>query len=158
MRRLLVPWFLLLGCSLSYGQTRAVTHQLAQGRTETVKAKLGSTVEVRLPLELRQGFHMNSNTPADKTLIPLRVTWKDGLLGATEIVFPKPVMEKYKFSKDLLSVFSGNFEVVTKFKVAPTAPLGPAAINGVVRYQACNDNGCQFPKDLNVAIQVMLTR
>lgn len=154
----MVPWLLLLACSLSFGQTRAVTHQLAQGRTETVKAKLGSTVEVRLPLELRQGFHVNSNTPADKTLIPLRVTWKDGLLGATEVVFPKPVMEKYKFSKDLLSVFTGNFEVVTKFKVAPTAPLGPAAINGVVRYQACNDNGCQFPKDLNVAIQVMLIR
>lgn len=154
----MVPWLLLLACTLGFGQTRAVTHQLAQGRTETVKAKLGSTVEVRLPLELRQGFHVNSNTPADKTLIPLRVTWKDGLLGATEVVFPKPVMEKYKFSKDMLSVFSGNFEVVTKFKVAPTAPLGPAAINGVVRYQACNDNGCQFPKELNVAIQVMLTR
>jgi hypothetical protein len=123
-----------------------------------VKAKLGSTVEVRLPLELRMGFHVNSNTPVDKTLIPLKVTWKDGLLGATEVVFPKPVLEKYKFSKEQLSVFTGNFEVVTKFKVAPTAPLGPSAINGVVRYQACNDNGCQFPKDLNVAVQVMIVR
>ncbi len=154
----MVPTLILLASSLGFGQTRAVTHQLAQGRTETVKAKLGSTVEVRLPLELRQGFHVNSNTPADKTLIPLKITWKDGYLGATEVVFPKPVMEKYKFSKEMLSVFTGNFEVLTKFKVAPTAPLGPGAINGVVRYQACNDSGCQFPKDLNVAIQVMFVR
>jgi DsbC/DsbD-like thiol-disulfide interchange protein len=148
----------MLACSLGSGQTRAVTHQLAQGRTETVKAKLGGTVEVRLPLELRQGFHVNSNSPLDKTLIPLKVTWKAGFLGATEVVFPKAVTEKYKFSKEPLSVFAGNFEVVTRFKVAPTAPLGPTAINGVVRYQACNDNGCQFPKDLNIAVQVMLTR
>ena len=145
---------LVLTSSLCFAQSKA----LVQGRTETVKAKLGSTVEVHLPLELRQGFHVNSNTPADKTLIPLKVTWKDGLLGATEVIFPKPEMEKFKFSKELLSVFKGNFEVVTKFKVAPTAPLGPTAINGVVRYQACNDNGCQFPTNLNVAIQVMLVR
>jgi hypothetical protein len=123
-----------------------------------VKAKIGSMVEVRLPLELRDGFHVNSNTPADKTLIPLRVKWNEGLLGSTEIVYPKAVMEKYKFSKDPLSVFTGNFIVTTKFKVAPTASPGPTAINGEVRYQACNDRGCEFPTTLKVAVQVMLTR
>jgi hypothetical protein len=152
--RLFQAMLLLLLALPTFAQSKA----LVQGRTETVKAKLGSTVEVRLPLELRQGFHVNSNTPADKTLIPLRVTWKDGLLGATDVVFPKPVLEKYKFSQQMLSVFTGNFEVVTRFKVAPTAPPGPTAINGVVRYQACNDSGCQFPTNLNVAVQVMLVR
>ena len=121
--------------------TNAQSKALAQGRTETVKAKLGSTVEVRLPLELRGGFHVNSDKPLDKTLIPLKITWQSGLLGATEIVFPKPSLETFKFSKDKLSVFTGTFEVVTKFKVAPTAPPGPTAINGEVRYQACNEIG-----------------
>ena len=74
------------------------------------------------------------------------------------LVFPKPSLETFKFSKDKLSVFTGTFEVVTKFKVAPTAPLGPTAINGEVRYQACNDNGCQFPTTLKVAVQVMLVQ
>lgn len=142
----------------AYRPASAQSKALAQGRTETIRAKLGSTVEVRLPLELRDGFHVNSNAPLDKTLIPLKVTWKDGLLGAVDTTFPKPVLEKYKFSKDQLSVFTGNFEIVTKFKVAPTAPPGPTAINGVVRYQACNDNGCQFPTNLNVSVQVMLVR
>lgn len=139
---------------LSSAQSKA----LVQGKTETVKAKIGSTVEVRVPLELRDGFHVNSNAPLDKTLIPLKLTWQDGLLGATNVVFPKPVLETYKFSKEPLSVFTGNFEVVTTFKVAPTAPPGPTAINGTVRYQACNDKGCQFPTNLNIAVQVMLTR
>jgi len=138
----------------SNGQSKA----LAQGRTETVKAKLGSTVEVRLPLELRGGFHVNSDKPLDKTLIPLKITWQGGLLGATEIIYPTPALETFKFSKDKLSVFTGNFEVVTKFKVAPTAPPGPTAINGEVRYQACNDNGCQFPTTLKVAVQLMLVK
>jgi hypothetical protein len=138
--------------------SNAQSKALAQARTETVKAKLGSTVEVRLPLELRDGFHVNSDKPLDKTLIPLKVTWQGGLLGATEIVYPKPVLEKFKFSKDQLSVFTGTFQVVTKFKVAPTAPPGPTAINGEIRYQACNDNGCQFPTTLKVSVQVMLVQ
>jgi DsbC/DsbD-like thiol-disulfide interchange protein len=136
----------------------AQSKALAQGKTETVKAKIGSTVTVRLPLELREGFHVNSNTPLDKTLIPLKVTWKDGLMAATNVEFPKPVMATFKFSKEQLSVFEDKFEVVTTFKVAPTAPPGPMAINGTVRYQACNDKGCQFPTNLPVAIQVTLVK
>ncbi len=136
----------------------AQSKALAQGKTETVKAKIGSTVTVRLPLELREGFHVNSNTPLDKTLIPLKVTWKDGIMAAINVEFPKPVLDKYKFSKDPLSVFDKNFDVVTTFKVAPTALPGPTAINGTVRYQACNDRGCQFPTNLPVAIQVTLVR
>lgn len=145
---------LLFSTSPSGAQSKA----LVQGKTGTVKAKIGSTVEVRLPLQLREGFHVNSNAPLDKTLIPLKITWKDGLMGATSVAFPKPALETFKFSKEQLSVFAGNFEVVTTFKVAPSAPPGPTAINGTVRYQACNDKGCQFPTNLNVAVQVMLTR
>ena len=115
-------------------------------------------MQVKLPLELREGFHVNSNAPADKTLIPLRVTWKDGMLGATSVTFPKPVMETFKFSKEPLSVYTGNFEVTTKFKVAPTASPGPTAVNGEVRYQACNDKGCQFPTTVKVSVQMMLVR
>jgi hypothetical protein len=136
----------------------AQSKALAQGKTETVKAKIGSTVTMRLPLELREGFHVNSNAPLDKTLIPLKITWKDGILAATNVEFPKPLTQKFKFSKEPLSVFEGTFDVVTTFKVAPTAPPGPTAINGTVRYQACNDNGCQFPTTRPVSIQVTLVR
>jgi thioredoxin:protein disulfide reductase len=150
---------LLLVSSLCFAPlASAQSKALVQGKTETVKAKIGSTVEVRLPLELRDGFHVNSNAPLDKTLIPLKVTWTDGLMGSTKVVFPKPTLETFKFSKEPLSVFTGTFDVVTTFKVAPTAPPGPTAINGTIRYQACNDKGCQFPTTLNVAVQVMLTR
>lgn len=145
---------LVLASSLCFAQSKA----LVQGKTELIKAKIGSTVEVRLPLELREGFHVNSNAPLDKTLIPLKLTWKEGFFGATDVKFPKASIETFKFSKEPLSVFTDKFDVVTTFKVAPTASPGPTAINGTVRYQACNDKGCQFPTNLNVAVQVMLVR
>ncbi len=39
-----------------------------------VKAKPGSTVEAKVSLQLRQGYHVNSNTPSDDYLIPLKLT------------------------------------------------------------------------------------
>ena len=145
---------LLLASSLTFAQTNVLT----VGRTQTVKAKIGSAVEIKLPLVLRTGFHVNSNTPSDQYLIPLRLTWDAGPVASTAIAFPKPTMETYPFYPIALSVFSGTFEITTKFQVAPTAQPGPAAINGKLRYQACNDRECLAPKTMNVALQVDLIR
>jgi hypothetical protein len=67
-------------------------------------------------------------------------------------------MEKYSFSPTPLSVFSGTFVITSKFKVAPTAAPGPMAVNGKLRYQACNDRECLAPQTLDVALQVNVTR
>jgi len=143
---------LLVASSLTFAQTNVLT----VGKIPTVKAKLGSTVTVKVPLELRPGFHVNSNTPSDKYLVPLKLTWDKGMMAATDVTFPKPSMETYKFQATPLSVFSGNFEITTKFKVAPTAPAGPMAISGVLSYQACNDHECLQPKKLPLTVQVNL--
>jgi len=145
---------LLLASSLTFAQTNVLT----VGRTQAVKAKIGSTIELKLPLTLREGFHVNSNTPSDAYLIPLRLTWDMGTVSSTAITFPKPTMEKYPFYPIALSVFSGTFEITTKFQVAPSAQPGPAAVNGKLRYQACNDRECLAPKTMNVALQVDLVR
>jgi hypothetical protein len=88
-------------------------------------------------------------------LIPLQLTWTKGVLEPAGVVFPKPRLEKYQFSPDKpLSVFSGNFELVAKFTVPATAAIGPAAMNGKLRYQACNDKMCLAPKNMDVAIQI----
>jgi thiol:disulfide interchange protein DsbD len=150
--------YLALGLALAASLCPAQINVLRVGKTETVKAKIGSTVAVRVPFELREGYHVNSHTPSDKYLIPLQLTWEPGLLAATAVTFPKPTMEKYAFSEIPLSVFSGTFVLTTNFKVAPTAPPGPTAVNGKLRYQACNNRECLAPRVLDVAIQVDLVR
>ena len=145
---------LLTASSLTFAQTNVLT----VGRTTAVKAKIGSAVEIKLPLVLRTGFHVQSNTPSDQYLVPLKLTWDAGPVASSSITFPKPTMETYKFYPIPLSVFSGTFEITTKFQVAPTAQPGPAAVNGKLRYQACNDRECLAPKTMNVALQVDLVR
>jgi len=124
-----------------------------------LKAKIGSTVEARVPLSLQEGYHVNSNKPSDEYLIPLQLTWSKGVLEPAGVTYPKPRFEKYQFSPDKpLSVFSGNFELVAKFTVPATAVPGPAAMNGKLRYQACNNTMCLTPKNMDVALQVDIVK
>ena len=126
-----VRWFLpifLTGLGLiCFGQAVNPLHFEAP---PPVRAKIGTMVEARVPLSLQEGYHVNSNTPSDTFLIPMQLTWTKGVLEPAGVVFPKPRLEKYQFSKDKLSVFSGNFELIAKFTVPATAAVGPAAMNG----------------------------
>ncbi len=107
---------------------------------------------------MRPGYHTNSNTPSDPYLIPLKLTWNPGPLEAVSVMYPKPAMEKYSFSDKPLSVFSGNFDLSTTFKVPANAIPGPTAVTGKLRYQACNDSMCLAPKTIDVRLQVDIVR
>ena len=115
-------------------------------------ANRGGVMEARVTVQLRSGYHVNSNTPAEEYLIPLRLTWTAAPLEVTATVFPKPKLEKYSFSSQALSVFTGDFDIVTRLKVPPSIPPGPGVLLGKLRYQACNDNSCLPPKTLEVRL------
>ena len=116
--------------------------------------KAGATAQIKLTAELRTGYHCNSNTPSDDYLIPLKLTWTSAPLEVAGVEYPKPQMEKYSFSDKPLSVYTGNFDIVTRFKVPASAPPGPAVISAKLRYQACTDRMCLPPKTVDVNIPI----
>jgi hypothetical protein len=121
-----------------------------------IAVKRGATAEARISVKLQPGFHVNSNTPSESYLIPLRLTWAAGPLESAGVVFPKPTMEKYEFSEKPLSVFTGNFDIATKFRALATATQGPAYVSGKLRYQACNDKACFPPKTVDIKLPVSI--
>jgi hypothetical protein len=117
-------------------------------------AKRGGEAKLKLTLKLKDGYHVNSHTPNDDYLIPLRISWERGPLEPIETVFPKPRLEKYPFSAKPVSVFSGAFEVTARFRVAASAPAGIMALSGKLRYQACTETMCLPPKTIDVKAPV----
>ena len=115
-------------------------------------AKRGAAAQARIAVSVQPGYHVNSNTPSDSYLIPLKLTWTAGALEAGEVVFPKPRMEKYEFSDKPLSVFTGDFDLLARFKVPAAAPAGPGVMVGKLRYQACSNNACFPPKSVEVRL------
>lgn len=121
-----------------------------------IAVKRGATADAKLSVKLQPGFHVNSNTPSESYLIPLRLTWAAGPLETTRIAFPKPTMEKYAFSEKPLSVFTGSLDIITTFKAVATAAQGPAYVSGKLRYQACNDKACFPPKTVDIKLPVSI--
>ena len=121
-------------------------------------AKSGTVVSAKIVAQLRAGYHCNSDKPSEEYLIPLKLTWTPAPLEVGEVVYPKPQMEKYSFSETPLSVYSGDFEIVTKFKVPASAPPGPAVLTGKLRYQACTDRMCLPPKTVDVSLPVTVVK
>ena len=115
---------------------------------------MNGVLTAKIEVQLRSGFHVNSNTPADDYLIPLRLTWTAAPLELQDVVYPKPKMEKYDFSEKPLSVYSGDFEITTRFKTPPSAAPGMAVITGKLRYQACSHKECFPPKTIEVKLPV----
>ena len=141
----------LLACS-SVGIAVAQTPILNIVPPARLTIKKSEPVTAKLQLQLRQGYHVNSNKPSDEYMIPLKLTWDAGPLEAREIIFPIPHLEKSEFAEKPLSVFTGEFEIATKLAAKPTASPGLGILNGKLRYQACNDKMCLPPKTLDVKI------
>jgi hypothetical protein len=121
---------------------------------EKIFAKRNATFDVPFTIQVKQGFHVNSHTPNDDYLIPLKFTFNAGPVEVVEVIFPKPAMQKFPFSDKPLSVFDGAFKTQAKLKTAGNAPLGPAHLVGKLRYQACNDRMCLPPRTLEIKVPV----
>src|SRR5271154_3706853 len=86
-----------------------------------VTIQRGGAADFSLKAELQPGFHVNSNMPGDDYLIPIKLTWNKDPLEAAQVNYPKPQMEKLAFSQNPISVYTGIFEIATKFKAPPAA-------------------------------------
>lgn len=117
-----------------------------------IAAKRAGTAEAKLAVHVQNGYHVNSDKPAENYLIPLRLSWEAGPLAPAAVVFPKPEMQKFEYSEKPLSVFTGDFQIVTRFKVEASAAAGPGVLAGKLRYQACSHNTCYRPATAEIRL------
>jgi DsbC/DsbD-like thiol-disulfide interchange protein len=151
-----IPLLALLGAWLCLPSLCAQTQSsgyLTVGEPQKAAGKRNAAVRVKIPVVVKEGYHVNSNTPGEEYLIPLKLTWTQmGALEGGAVTYPKPALEKYEFSEKPLSVYTGGFDLVANFKVAANAPAGPGAATGKLRYQACSNRACYPPKTVEVSV------
>ena len=121
---------------------------------EKIVLKRNAAQTIDFTVQVKNGYHVNSNTPDDEYLIPLKFTFAPGPVQVTEVVYPKPLMEKFQFSTKPVSVFQGDFKTQAKVKAGSNAAAGVSTLVGKLRYQACNDRMCLPPRTLEIKIPV----
>ena len=119
----------------------------------------GKPETVELQFRVRPGFHINSNRPSSKVLIPtaLRLTPPtDVVIG--RIAYPEAQEMSFPFAPDdKLSVYTGDFSVSVVVRPLVHMQAGKYAVHGQLKYQACDNAACYPPKLLpvNFDIQVL---
>ena len=121
------------------------------------KVSRGRSVRATVTMDIPGGYHVNSNRPLEKFLIPttMKVDAPDGLrIGP--IAYPRAVLRKFKFSKSNVSVYEGR--AIMRFTVTtpPGTSTGSKEVKLYVRYQSCNDEVCFPPqtKELSLWLNV----
>ena len=151
--------FLLLTASLCAGVLAAQSYRGLRAATvvpgQPVTLKAGSIVKVPLTVQIRGGYHINSNQPNEDYLIPTRLTWNTASLEAKDIEYPDAEQVTYEFSGKPLSVYSGRIVIRTTFQTPSALPGSLKELTGKLRYQACNDKACLPPKTVDVSIPVL---
>ncbi|HJZ97502.1 MAG TPA: protein-disulfide reductase DsbD domain-containing protein [Candidatus Solibacter sp.] len=127
---------------------------LSVGEPTKVAGKRGAAVQTKIPVTVKEGYHVNSNKPSEEYLIPLALTWTStGALEGGTVTYPKPAMQVFEFSEGKpISVYVGSIELVANFKVGANAPAGPGVAAGKLKYQACSNKACYPPKTLDVNV------
>jgi DsbC/DsbD-like thiol-disulfide interchange protein len=135
-----------------FGQAQSSGY-LTVGEPQKAAGKRNAALQVKIPMAVKEGYHVNSNKPNEEYLIPLKVTWTSlGALEGGAVTYPKPESVKYEFSEQPLSVYTGAFDLVANFKVASNAAAGPGAATGKLRYQACSNRACYPPKTVEITV------
>jgi len=112
----------------------------------------GKDFQAPVKLTIKPGFHINTNMPGDKYLIPLRITWDNKLVESGKTEFPAGKKSTFPFSSTPVSVYEGNVELIQHFKVKADATPGLSSVTGTLHYQACTDKECHPPTSTRVRL------
>lgn len=157
MMRVAVVAGLMLGSALmaqqgSLSTPAAKPKQYVSYAAEEQVVKAGKKAVVELRFRVMDGFHVNSHTPKSELLIPTNLTLQPAA-GVKAAAIEYPAGTEYSFSfepGEKLDVYSGGFTV----KVPLVAETGSHTVDGVLRYQACDNAACYPPKSLPVQVVV----
>jgi hypothetical protein len=121
------------------------------------KIKRGGTAQIALIIEVDDGYHINSNRPAEKYLIPtaLKLERTAGLTS-TPVVYPKAKLQKFEFSAKPMSVFEGKAVLKLTARARASLATGSQTLKGKLTVQACNNQQCLRPQTIDVSIPLQV--
>ena len=122
--------------------------------------KAGQPAVLTLKLNIRNSFHINSDRPLQRNLVPTTVQFGERP-GVTfgNVVFPPAQIKTLPISRKPMSVYEGVVRLTVE--VTPSRAPGEkeVTIEGHVRYQACNNKNCLPPSRalFNLTLPVSIT-
>jgi DsbC/DsbD-like thiol-disulfide interchange protein len=115
----------------------------------------GRSAQAVVVMEIPAGYHVNSNRPLEKFLIPtqLQIEAPAGV-KVSAVSYPRALLRRLKFSKNQVAVYEGR--AAMRFNVTVPASFGSDSteVKARLKYQSCNDEVCFPPATREITIPV----
>jgi len=119
-----------------------------QGNVRISNRVIKKNREFDIIIEIKDGWHINSNQPLQKQLIATNLTVVnmdfDNKNLSFGVQYPKGKIQSLSFSNDNLSLYSKQTVIRVKFNNRPAHPVDIVKI----QLQACNNKLCLLPEKL----------
>lgn len=113
----------------------------------------GQQAVIAVVLDVRPGFHAQSNTPLSKYLIKYEIAFAaDPNIEFGTPIYPTPTIEKYPKLGEV-SVYTGKAITYIPITLKSSAPVGPLKLKADVKYQICDDEVCFAPESPKIEME-----
>ena len=143
---------------LAYGQGGDGIDLKVEGAISLDRAHAGNCFQVAVIVDIPDGWHINAPLPSLDYLIPTALRFEEETgLSFGKVIYPPPVEKVFSFSDQKLAVYGGRVIIGGVVALSKDFPTGKWILRGKLSYQACNDQVCLFPAemDINIPIEVV---
>ncbi|MEE9169359.1 MAG: cytochrome c biogenesis protein CcdA [bacterium] len=115
----------------------------------------GTDFLIALVVKIDPPWHINSNKPLEDIYRATRVSYKPlDMVSFGKVYYPEGEVKSFDFSETGLSVYEKQITVFTEVTIANSMEPTSLLLEGVLDYQACNDQICLFPSQEHFSIPV----
>jgi len=136
---------------------RITSESVVKVSAEPVAIAIGKSADAVVRLTIQSGYHVNANPPTYPYLKPtqLDVTPSDGF-STMFVTYPSPLTKQFAFADKPLAVYEGEIEIKATIKAETAARKGDHSVAAQLRVQACDDQVCYPPGQVELRIPVMV--
>jgi DsbC/DsbD-like thiol-disulfide interchange protein len=122
---------------------------------EPVAVAPGQPADAIVRLAIQSGYHVNANPPTFQYLkaTELDIPASDGI-SASSVSYPAPLSRQFAFADKPLAVYEGETEIKAVIKADKAAGKGEHSIAAHLRVQACDEQVCYPPGQIELRIPV----
>ncbi len=147
--------FLLFFAVTAFAQPRGSADTVSiDSRLSVERVVAGEDFKLAIILDIKDGWHINAHQPIQEYLIgtEFNLTFQDYFI-LTDIEYPEPVEYEFAFAGgEILLVYEGIEYIFATLRAASTLQPGDYVLPGTLRVQACDDNTCLAPSEIDVQI------
>jgi DsbC/DsbD-like thiol-disulfide interchange protein len=125
---------------------------------EKATVAAGKAGKVELLFRVTRGYHINSNMPHDRLLIPTLLELHAPAELPMKVEYPTGLDKTFEFSPEKMSVYDGDVTLKVQFAPPAGAKPGTHKLTGHLKYQACNDRACFPPNKVPVEFEVEIAK